>query len=78
MPFGAPGAEKLIVNVDSLWSGGPFSVSVGGVFLWKVCCAILTIVFDYYRITLGVTQQNPNMKPYPVSEAQYSKTQLEV
>lgn len=24
MPFGPPGAERLVVNVDSLWSGGPF------------------------------------------------------
>ncbi|KAF2192678.1 glycoside hydrolase family 95 protein [Zopfia rhizophila CBS 207.26] len=25
MPFGPPGAEKIVLNVDSLWSGGPFS-----------------------------------------------------
>ncbi|KAF2451710.1 glycoside hydrolase family 95 protein [Karstenula rhodostoma CBS 690.94] len=25
MPFGSPGNEKIILNVDSLWSGGPFS-----------------------------------------------------
>ncbi|KAL8346022.1 hypothetical protein RB598_000095 [Gaeumannomyces tritici] len=24
MPFGPPGAERLVFNVDSLWSGGPF------------------------------------------------------
>lgn len=26
--FGPPGAEKLALNVDSLWSGGPFENSV--------------------------------------------------
>ncbi|KAL4994579.1 alpha-fucosidase A [Aspergillus recurvatus] len=26
IPFGPPGAEKLNLNVDSLWSGGPFEV----------------------------------------------------
>ncbi|KAF2264823.1 hypothetical protein CC78DRAFT_516345 [Lojkania enalia] len=26
MPFGRPGEEKIVLNVDSLWSGGPFSV----------------------------------------------------
>jgi alpha-L-fucosidase 2 len=25
MPYGPPGAEKLILNIDSLWSGGPFA-----------------------------------------------------
>lgn len=29
MPFGGPGNEKLILNVDSLWSGGPFEATVG-------------------------------------------------
>lgn len=24
LPFGAPGAEKVNLNIDSLWSGGPF------------------------------------------------------
>ncbi|KAF2477319.1 uncharacterized protein BDR25DRAFT_331090 [Lindgomyces ingoldianus] len=24
MPFGPPGAEKVVLNIDSLWSGGPF------------------------------------------------------
>jgi hypothetical protein len=28
MPFGAPGAEKIVLNIDSLWSGGPFESSV--------------------------------------------------
>ncbi|KAH7407236.1 Six-hairpin glycosidase-like protein [Cadophora sp. MPI-SDFR-AT-0126] len=27
MPFGVPGSEKVIFNVDSLWSGGPFEIS---------------------------------------------------
>ncbi|KAL3481684.1 alpha-fucosidase A [Aspergillus californicus] len=27
IPFGPPGAEKLNLNVDSLWSGGPFGVA---------------------------------------------------
>ncbi|KAL4861027.1 alpha-fucosidase A [Aspergillus spectabilis] len=26
IPFGPPGAEKINLNVDSLWSGGPFEV----------------------------------------------------
>ncbi|OAG09857.1 glycoside hydrolase family 95 protein-like protein [Paraphaeosphaeria sporulosa] len=32
MPFGSPGNEKIILNVDSLWSGGPFASTsyVGG------------------------------------------------
>jgi hypothetical protein len=29
MPFGFPGNEKVILNVDSLWSGGPFASAVG-------------------------------------------------
>lgn len=29
MPVGAPGEEKIILNVDSLWSGGPFTAIVG-------------------------------------------------
>lgn len=28
LPFGEPGAEKVNLNVDSLWSGGPFAASV--------------------------------------------------
>lgn len=28
MPFGPPGAEKVVLNIDSLWSGGPFKSSV--------------------------------------------------
>ncbi|KAF2658260.1 glycoside hydrolase family 95 protein [Lophiostoma macrostomum CBS 122681] len=27
IPFGSPGDEKLILNVDSLWSGGPFGAT---------------------------------------------------
>ncbi|VUC34742.1 unnamed protein product [Clonostachys rosea] len=27
MPFGHPGSEKLVLNIDSLWSGGPFEAS---------------------------------------------------
>ncbi|OBT77210.1 hypothetical protein VF21_04030 [Pseudogymnoascus sp. 05NY08] len=27
MPFGPPGAEKVVLNIDSLWSGGPFESS---------------------------------------------------
>lgn len=29
MPVGAPGNEQLVLNVDSLWSGGPFETEVG-------------------------------------------------
>jgi hypothetical protein len=28
MSFGSPGAEKVVINVDSLWSGGPFESTV--------------------------------------------------
>ncbi len=28
MPFGTPGKESLALNIDSLWSGGPFESSV--------------------------------------------------
>lgn len=28
MPFGQPGQEKLSLNIDSLWSGGPFESNV--------------------------------------------------
>lgn len=28
IPFGEPGAEKIALNIDSLWSGGPFESSV--------------------------------------------------
>ncbi|TVY84088.1 putative alpha-fucosidase A, partial [Lachnellula suecica] len=27
MPFGDPGTEKVVLNIDSLWSGGPFENS---------------------------------------------------
>ncbi|KAF2709441.1 glycoside hydrolase family 95 protein [Pleomassaria siparia CBS 279.74] len=27
MPFGAPGEEKIVLNIDSLWAGGPFSAN---------------------------------------------------
>ncbi|CZR63683.1 related to Alpha-fucosidase A [Phialocephala subalpina] len=27
MPFGSPGAESVVLNIDSLWSGGPFENS---------------------------------------------------
>ena len=29
MPAGAPGNEQFVLNVDSLWSGGPFENAVG-------------------------------------------------
>jgi alpha-L-fucosidase 2 len=28
MPFGPPGQEKLNLNLDTLWNGGPFEASV--------------------------------------------------
>jgi alpha-L-fucosidase 2 len=28
LPFGEPGQEKISLNVDTLWSGGPFETSV--------------------------------------------------
>ncbi len=28
MPFGSPGSELVVLNIDSLWSGGPFENSV--------------------------------------------------
>jgi hypothetical protein len=28
MPFGEPGVEKLNLNHDELWEGGPFQVDV--------------------------------------------------
>lgn len=28
MVFGSAGAEKVAVNVDSLWTGGPFEATV--------------------------------------------------
>lgn len=28
MPFGSPGSEKIVINIDSLWSGGPYSADV--------------------------------------------------
>jgi hypothetical protein len=28
IPFGQPGQEKINLNIDSLWSGGPFESSV--------------------------------------------------
>lgn len=28
MAFGEPEAEKIVLNIDSLWSGGPFQISV--------------------------------------------------
>jgi len=28
MPIGPPGAETLTLNLDTLWSGGPFNASV--------------------------------------------------
>lgn len=28
MPIGPPGHETLVLNVDSLWYGGPFETSV--------------------------------------------------
>lgn len=33
MPFGEPGAEKLNLNHDELWEGGPFEVDVSFVEL---------------------------------------------
>ncbi|KAE8443166.1 hypothetical protein EG329_002264 [Mollisiaceae sp. DMI_Dod_QoI] len=32
MPFGSPGSELVVLNIDSLWSGGPFENSsyIGG------------------------------------------------
>ena len=31
IPFGEPGSEKVLLNVDSLWSGGPFEAEVSSV-----------------------------------------------
>lgn len=33
IPFGPPGAETLVLNLDSLWYGGPFEFSVNAVFV---------------------------------------------
>jgi signal recognition particle receptor subunit beta len=32
MLFGQPGSEKINMNIDSLWSGGPFEATVGTLF----------------------------------------------
>lgn len=34
MPFGEPGAEKLNLNHDELWEGGPFEIDVSLAGLW--------------------------------------------
>ena len=47
MPFGAPGNEKVILNVDSLWSGGPFGAAVRS----SAPIAGSIIVADEYRTT---------------------------
>lgn len=33
MPIGPPGNEKLVLNVDALWHGGPFETAVGYLYL---------------------------------------------
>jgi hypothetical protein len=39
MPFGSPGADQVNLNIDSLWSGGPFENSVSKDALYSVCCS---------------------------------------
>jgi hypothetical protein len=36
MPFGEAGTEKLNLNYDDLWSGGPFQVDVNFTALFDV------------------------------------------
>jgi hypothetical protein len=57
MPFGPPGQEKLNMNIDSLWTGGPFESSVRIIF--KVADRGLT---ELYRLILVATQRvgDPN------------------
>jgi hypothetical protein len=40
MPLGPPGHESLVLNIDSLWAGGPFENSVG--ILARYCIILLT------------------------------------
>jgi alpha-L-fucosidase 2 len=53
MPFGPPGAETLTLNVDSLWSGGPFEASVSLHFVMSQPERMLT---EHQNYTGG----NPN------------------
>ncbi|PQE28907.1 Alpha-fucosidase A protein [Rutstroemia sp. NJR-2017a BBW] len=45
MPFGSPGADQVNLNIDSLWSGGPFenSVSKSAVYLRVVLNSLRAI-----------------------------------
>lgn len=42
MPFGQPGQEKLNMNIDSLWSGGPFEATVSSSY--NVCYYVTRLI----------------------------------
>lgn len=42
MPFGEAGTEKINLNYDDLWSGGPFQVDVSPEVLSIVLTKMLT------------------------------------
>lgn len=53
MPFGEAGAEKVNLNVDSLWSGSPFESDVGLYPCHTACLiAILIIYMDFTILPL--------------------------
>lgn len=49
MPSGPAGAETLTLNLDSLWSGGPFNISVSPTLITSKVQAVLTLHVELYR-----------------------------
>ena len=63
MSFGPAGAEKVVLNIDSLWSGGPFESSVSWYYLLQESVLILAT-----RSTLVETHQPPSVGTCTESE----------
>ena len=72
MPFGNPGSESINLNVDSLWSGGPFECSVG-----PREASFFYFYSPLARIIQAAIRQPKNQRIYQESDNGYFRTEQE-
>lgn len=73
MPFGNPGSEKVVLNIDSLWSGGPFENAVS-----SPAMSSDTARSPRPSLILERTQLQMYRTTYQQSENSYLRMELEV
>jgi hypothetical protein len=73
MVNGDPVSDKLQLNIESLWSGGPFANAVSS----GLYCRAESCLKEFRRVTTGAITRNPNrdilLPSSQKSETRFSK-----